>query len=80
MDEPYGPWHLIVATFHSAADADKFIAANAGKGYELSTVSSRKLCRVSARSAADKQTLLDELNKSSFRESFPQAWIYKDEK
>lgn len=71
-------FHLIVATFHSQEEADNFIAANDSKGYQLTNVASRKLFRVAAMSAADKSTLLDELNSDSFHKAFPQAWIFDD--
>lgn len=71
-------FHLIVATFHSQDEAANFIAANNSKGYQLTNVASRKLFRVAAKSAADKETLLNELNSDTFRKAFPQAWIFDD--
>lgn len=74
--EPENTWHLIVGTFHSQQEADNFIAANSDKGYSLSTVASRNLYRVSACDAADKATLLPELNSAEFQQKFQQAWIF----
>lgn len=74
--EPENTRHLIVGTFHSQQEADNFIAANSDKGYSLSTVASRNLYRVSACDAADKASLLSELNSAEFRQKFQQAWIF----
>lgn len=69
-------WHLIVATFRTVHEAENYIAANNGNGYELTVVSSKSMSRVSARSAASKDDLLSELNSPQFQSRFPQAWIY----
>lgn len=76
-DEPASDdWHLIVATFHTAAEADKYIATHNDRGYSLYTVASKRLHRVSARSGASKESLLKELNSTAFHDKFPEAWIY----
>lgn len=76
MAEPMR-WHLIVATFHTAHDAETFIAANKNKGYELTDISSKTLHRVSAVSSSNRLELLNLINDRQFQEKFPQSWVYE---
>ncbi len=72
-------WHLIVATFHSQSEADKFIEYNDSKGYDLSVIKTGKCYRVSARNASDKEQLVAELGSDEFKAAFSQAWIFNSE-
>ncbi len=69
-------WHLVVGTFRSQDEADNFISSKNDSPYELHTVASKRMVRVVAISATDKETLLPELNSPEFQSSFPQAWIF----
>ena len=69
-------WHLVVGTFRSQDEADNFISSKNDSPYELHTVASKRMVRVVAISATDKETLLTELNSPEFQSSFPQAWIF----
>lgn len=69
-------WHLVVGTFRSQDEADNFISSIPDSPYELHTVASKRMVRVVAISATDKETLLPELNSPEFQAAFPQAWIF----
>lgn len=69
-------WHLVVGTFRSQKEADNFIATINDSPYDLHTVASKRMVRVVALSATDKETLLPELNSQEFQTAFPQAWIF----
>jgi hypothetical protein len=69
-------WHLVVGTFRSQDEADNFIFSKNDSPYELHTVASKRMVRVVAISATDKETLLPELNSPEFQSAFPQAWIF----
>ena len=69
-------WHLVVGTFRSQDEADNFISSKNDSPYELHTVASKRMVRVVAISATDKETLLPELNSPEFQSAFPQAWIF----
>lgn len=67
---------LIVGTFKSESEAQKFISLNSDKGYELKCIPSKTLYRVSAMGAVEKTSLLEVLNSSAFQSIFKEAWIY----
>ena len=69
-------WYLVVGTFRSQDEADNFISSKNDSPYELHTVASKRMVRVVAISATDKETLLPELNSPEFQSAFPQAWIF----
>lgn len=80
LDETEGnDYYLIVGTFHSLDEAKRFSNTASDKGYDLEVISSKTLHRVSAKGSSDKSELLKELNSDSFRENFPQAWIWKND-
>ena len=70
------PFHLIVATFESAADAEKFIASSENKDQQLYAIPSKRLVRVAVSSSDDKDELRSLLNSSQIRKSFPSSWIW----
>ncbi len=69
-------YYLIVGTFKSSEKAQKYISYNNDKGYELESIGSRTLHRVSAKASSDKQELLNLLNASEFKSKFKEAWIW----
>lgn len=69
-------YYLIVGTFRTAGEAEKFISYNKGKGYDLQTVGTKTLQRVSAKSSTDRQQLVDLLNSPEFKIRFSEAWIW----
>lgn len=72
------PYHLIVATFASCNEAERYAESNKGRGYELEVIPSRKLCRVSAKSSANRESLIDELNSATFKNTFSEGWIWEE--
>lgn len=78
-DEPKAMpnYYLIVATFRSAGEADRFIAVHTNGGYSLEKVEGATVCRVYA-AASDNRGHLDTIQRSrTFRERFHEAWIWK---
>ena len=70
-------YYLIVATFRSACEADRFIAGHAGDTYPLGKVEGTTVCRVYA-AASDNRGHLDTIQRSvAFREQHREAWIWK---
>lgn len=76
-DKDENLYYLIVGTFRSLDEANRFVATAHATGYDLEVKSSKTLHRVSAMSSSDKASLLKELNSSNFQSLFPQAWIWK---
>lgn len=70
--------YLIVATFRSEAEAERFVEQNYGCGYQLEVIPGRTLYRVSAKSAVEKQALYSLLNSTEFQQKFSQAWVWED--
>lgn len=71
-------YFLIVGTFKSSKDAMHFIESEKGCGYELILLPTSTLCRVGAKAAPDKESLIKTLNNSSFATEFPGAWIWEN--
>ncbi len=69
-------YHMIVATFHSKKEAERYAAAHTSTEYPLEAISSRKLTRVSAASSDNKQELIKKLNSPEIAQRFPHAWIW----
>lgn len=67
--------HLIVATFHSGDEADRFIESRNGGNYDLKIVKGKNVWRISA-CRGDKTTLLTILNSAEFKAAFSEAWIW----
>lgn len=74
-DEPEAGSYLIVATFHTAAEAQKFIDYRAGGNYPLNIIKGKNVWRVSA-AHSDHATLRKMLNSDEFRAAFSEAWIW----
>lgn len=71
--------YLIVATFATDNEAEKFIAANAECDYTLKVVKGRNVWRISA-GQGDISTLRSLMNSSDFKKTFTEAWIWSDNK
>lgn len=69
-------YYLIVATFTSEDDADRYISSYSSTAYTLSKVNSGKMCRVSAKSADNSSELYRLLNSSEFQNHFKEAWVW----
>lgn len=68
--------YLVVGTFHSISECDKYIASQpSDAGLKIAT--GKKLCRVYAAASADRDELLNTLRQDAFQELYPQAWIWQ---
>ena len=75
----YQPEHfLIVATFHSAKEAERYVEANNSQEFPLQVVPSRKLTRVSVASSFNKDELFKMLNSPEISHRFPNAWVWSN--
>lgn len=72
---PEGIYYLIVATFHSLADAQTFVDQKGDSS--LSIVTSGRMSRVAAGSSADKESLIGKMNSTSFKAEYGDCWIWK---
>lgn len=71
-------YYLIVATFTSEDDADRFISSNQSGPYTLTKVKAGKKCRVSAKSADNSKELYQLLNSQDFQNHFREAWVWHE--
>lgn len=74
------PYHLIVATFHSAKEADNFVALHADSNYHLKVIPSKRTWRVSAQAASTSSELQAVLNDDTFRAEYGNCWIWEERK
>ncbi len=70
-------YHLIVASFHSPQEADKFLSDHSDSKYPLQIRRTKTLWLVSAQRNDDKDILLSLSNSSDFREEFKESWVWK---
>lgn len=75
--EPQEKYYLIVATFSSATEAERYISINRNIGYDLEILPSKTLTRVSAKSSSDRNEIISELNSTKFRSTIGEGWIMK---
>lgn len=75
-ETPNLSYHMIVATFHSKKEAERYATAHSTVEYPLEAISSRKLTRVSAASSDNKEELIKKLNTPEVTKRFPHAWIW----
>lgn len=75
---PTGPYHLIVATFRSESDAEKYISQHEEDGYELEIVKGGKMYRVSAADSDDSASLYSLCISPDFQGKFSQAWVWEE--
>ncbi len=69
-------YYLIVGTFTTPNEAERFAEKNSTSEYPLEAISSRKLTRVSIAMSNDKEELIKKLNSQQIINRFPQAWIW----
>ncbi len=72
--------YLIVATFHSKAEAEKYVELYSSDEYPLEVIGSRKVTRVSVASSTDKDELFKKLNSAPISQHFPNAWVWSASK
>lgn len=72
------PYHLIVATFHSAEEAANFVAQHADSNYHLKVIPSKRTWRVSAQAASTSAELQAVLNDDAFRAEYGNCWIWEE--
>lgn len=76
-DNSVTPSHyLVVATFKTRREAERFIAHRPQAADSLTIVETGKMVRVSAASAMSKEELLPVMRQKKFREDFPDSWIF----
>lgn len=70
-------YYLIVGTFSSEREAERYVEHTESGDYSLRVVPSKRLFRVAAASASDKSTLIKDLNSDQIRNRFQGAWIWE---
>lgn len=73
-------FYLIVATFHSEKEADRYISAYSTPEFPLELVPSRKLTRVAVASSGNREEMFRKLNTSPIATRFPNAWVWTSSK
>lgn len=68
--------YLIVATFRTAEEAERYILSNAGGDDSLELLEGETVCRVAVASSANVGPLHTMLNDPEFHSRHPQAWIW----
>lgn len=71
-------YYLIVGTFRSEREAQKYINLNNGEESDLILVPSKTLFRVASASSNDKSELITELNSDSFKSRYSEGWIWEN--
>lgn len=74
--EPEKEYYLIVATFKTEGEAQRFIDLYSSAAVPLEKVKSRSVSRVYAASSNDKAQLQEALNKGKYAGKFREAWIW----
>lgn len=69
-------YYLIVGTFTTRDEAERFAEKNSTSEFPLEAISSRKLTRVSVAMSNDKEELIKKLNSQQILHHFPHAWIW----
>lgn len=68
--------YLIVATFSSEKEAHSYADRFSTPEFPMTTVASRKVCRVAITSSDDRDSLRRQLNSSPVASRYPGAWIW----
>lgn len=68
--------YLIVATFSTQQEAERYAADNSTAEFPLITVASRKVIRVAAASSDNREDLQKRLNSKTFISRFSNPWIW----
>ncbi len=71
--------YLVVGTFSSRMEADRFIGLRSTEEFPLMAIESKKLTRVALASSDDRDALRQQLNSSKVRSEFPGSWIWTAE-
>lgn len=71
-------YHVIIATFATPAEAEKYVAQTEQEGYELKVISTRTKSRVAIMSSDDREELQSRWNESDMRGEYDQAWIWSN--
>lgn len=74
-----GRYHAIVATFATEAEAERYVSAHAGSGYDLRVVNGRTKSRVSAFNSDNREEIAGRINDKEFSTTFGGAWIWDAE-
>lgn len=71
-------YYLVIATFKTRTECDKFIDAQpSDTPMKLGVVTGKKVCRVYAASSDSREELLDLMRNDSFKSLYSQAWIWE---
>lgn len=68
---------LIVGSFKSLKDAEKFVNSTESKGWKLDIIPGKNINRVAIASSYSSEELLSRLNEKDIRKNFPDAWIWE---
>lgn len=74
--EKTADYYLIVASFHTEKEADRFITGYEKGKYKLGKIKSKKLFLVTADSASAQAPLYHILQSQEFKNSFKEAWVW----
>ena len=75
VKEELEPYYLIVATFRTREEAERYIGKS-DDAEKMICVDSGKLSRVAIATAKNKETLQGRLNDNSFKKKYPGSWIW----
>ena len=68
--------YLIVGTFRTADEAERFINLHSHEGHVLQLLEGKNVCRVSAASSDSSSALMALMQDEDFKSTHPQAWIW----
>lgn len=71
-------YFLIVGTFTTSHEAERYAEKNRTEEYPLTVVPSRKVTRVALASSDNKEDLLPMLNSKIIASKFPNSWIWRE--
>lgn len=77
-DSSLSHYYLIVGTFRTEAEAEKYLSMHAESSYDLEIITSGKVSRVSAGKSEDRASLQETMNDKDFREAFKESWIWEN--
>lgn len=78
IDTADAKYHLIVATFRTAAEAEKYISRHSDLGFDLKLLKGKTMYRVSAADSDDSASLYSLCISPEFQGSFSQAWVWSE--
>lgn len=73
-----GKYNLIVAVFHHRDEAATYLSQNINSPYKLHLLPDKKIFRISAATADDRNQLIDIKRDKTFASKYPDAWIYQE--